>query len=196
MSPAPDNQITRLLQAAAFGGDQGSAAAAELLPLVYAELRALAASFFAGQPASHTLQPTALVHEAYLKLAAAPDQNWNGRQHFFAVAAKAMRQILVSHARGKNAQKRGGDGQRLTLAAEASPSGMGVVDLLALDEAIQKLEQIDPTQAKVVELRYFAGLSCEEVATVMHVSERTVKREWRMARAELAAMLGLLGGEP
>lgn len=194
----PDKgQITRLLSEAQAGGPRASAAAAELLPLVYSELRALAGSFFANQPASHTLQPTALVHEAYMKLAASPDQSWTGRRHFFAVAAKAMRQVLVSHARAKHAHKRSAPGaDRLTLSSEAAPSGVGAVDLLALEEAIVALEKIDPVQARIVELRFFAGLSCAQVAEVMQVSERTVKREWRMARAELASMLGATGGTP
>lgn len=194
----PDKEhITRVLHAVQAGGPGGSAAAAELLPLVYAELRALAASYLRGQGRSHTLQPTALVHEAYMKLAGSPNQQWSGRGHFFAVAAMAMRQVLVSHARAKQAVKRGGKGAaRLTLDQSAAPSGVGSVDLLALEDAIVRLEAIDPVQARVVEMRFFAGLSCEDIAPVLGVSERTVKREWRMARAELLSMLQQEGGAP
>ena len=197
MDEADKGQISRLLSEAQAGGPGASAAAAELFPLVYSELRALAGSFFDRQPASHTLQPTALVHEAYMKLAAARDQSWTGRRHFFAVAAKAMRQVLVSHARVKHARKRSAPGgERLTLSSEAAPSGVGAVDLLALEEAMVALEGVDPVQARIVELRFFGGLSCEQIAEVMQISERTVKREWRMARAELASMLGSTGGSP
>ncbi|HRX87692.1 MAG TPA: ECF-type sigma factor [Phycisphaerae bacterium] len=181
-------QVTQLLQEAQSGR---TGAAAELLPLVYDELRALAASFFGTPNPQHTLQPTALVHEAYLKLVNVPDRRWDGRRHFFEVAAKALRQILINHARDKRAQKRGGDAaaHRITLQGDVADSAPQVLDMLALEEALEDLERIDPMQCRVVELRYFAGMSVEETAQVLGISERTVKREWRMAKAELKLRL-------
>ena len=171
-----------------------SRAADELLGVVYHELRALAASFFESPNPRHTLQPTALVHEAYVRMINAPNQQWEGRRHFVAVAAKAMRQILANHARDKRAQKRGGGVHGVTLGGDDGPvdarSAPRVVDALALEEAMEKLERLDPEQCRVVELRYFAGLSVEESAAVLGVSDRTVKREWRMARAQLLLWLG------
>jgi RNA polymerase sigma factor (TIGR02999 family) len=162
-------------------------AAASLFALVYDELRRLAASALRRERPDHTLQATALVHEAYLRLADEPDARWENRAHFLAVAAQAMRRILVDHARGRNAQKRGGgdvrrslDGLEGIVAAEGPE-----VDLLALDEALGRLAVFDPRQARVVELRFFGGLTVEETAAVTGLSDRTVKREWQMARAWL-----------
>jgi RNA polymerase sigma factor (TIGR02999 family) len=170
-------------------GDRVSAAG-ELLPLVYAQLRALAGSYFQQQQLSHTLQPTALVHEAYLKLVDQSAMEWKDRAHFFAVAATAMRQILIDHARRKHAAKRGGDWQRVTIDQAASPSSLGEIDVLALDEAMTTLASIDPRQARVVELRFFGGLSVEEAAEALKVSTRTVELDWRMAKAWLSKALG------
>jgi len=178
------------------GGDE--AAAHELLGVVYNELRALAGGFFGSANPRHTLQPTALVHEAYIKLVHAPNQEWEGRRHFVAVAAKAMRQILANHARDKHAQKRGGGACMVTLENDSGAadrgSGPAMVDALALEEAMSRLEQMDADQCRIVELRYFAGLSVEETAVVMGISDRTVKREWRMAKAQLLVLLGEEGG--
>ncbi len=166
---------------------RGEASPDELLPVVYRELRALAGSVFRGQRADHTLQPTALVHEVYVRLVdrATPAGPWEGRRHFFAVAAKAMRQILINHAEKQRAAKRGGDWQRVTLAAVDTPGGARDIDLLALDEALTALERLDERQCRIVELRYFAGLTVEETAEVLEVSPRTVQLDWRMARVWL-----------
>lgn len=160
-------------------------AASRLMPLVYNELRALAQSVLARRGAGHTLQATAIVNEAYLKLAGSANPTWQGRAHFFAVAAKALRQVLTDHARKKNTKKRGGDAARITLSELAeSPSQPGL-DLIALDEALEKLTEIDPRQAQVVELRFLAGLNVEETAHVMGIAPRTVEREWLVAKAWL-----------
>lgn len=183
--------VTALLQA---WGRGEQAALDDLLPLVYGELRRQAARQLRNQPAGHTLQATALVHEAYLRLVDRPHAEWQGRAHFFGVAARAMRSILVDHARARRAAKRGGQARRLTLGA-ADAVGDRVpeseVDVLALDEALTRLAELDPRQAQVVELRYFAGSSIEETAHVLGISHATVEREWRTARLwlrrELAA---------
>ena len=162
-------------------------AAASLFAIVYDELRRLAASALRRERPDHTLQPTALVHEAYLRLADEPDARWENRAHFLAVAAQAMRRILVDHARGRNAQKRG-SGEVLRpldgIDVEAFSAGPAI-DLLALDEALARLALLDARQARVVELRFFGGLTVEETAAVTGLSDRTVKREWQMARAWL-----------
>jgi RNA polymerase sigma-70 factor (ECF subfamily) len=166
-------------------------AAAELLGVVYEELRGLAASYMAGQGPGHTLQPTALVHEAFIKLVDRTSPHYSGRGHFFAVAATAMRQILVDHARAENAQKRGGGRTRVSLEEGLAPSGGGsVIDVVALDEALKTLGELDERQAKIVEMRFFAGLTVDEVAAVLGVSRSTVEEEWRMARAWLSRRLG------
>lgn len=170
---------------------QGDAAAAsELLPVVYEQLRATAGSFFRAQQASHTLQPTALVHEAYLKLVGSAGTEWEGRSHFCAVAATAMRQILLDHARTKRAAKRGGQAGRAALTAVESPSSSEAIDLVALDEALTRLNEIDPEGARVVELRFFGGLSNEQIADVVGTSRPTVERSWRRCRAWLKTHLG------
>jgi len=176
--------VTKLLRAVEAGdGD----AAEDLLPAVYSELRSLARSLMTRVPPGNTLQPTALVHEAYLRLVGKEDPGWNSRGHFFGAAAKAMRQILVDQARRKAAVKRGGDRQRVPeeeLAIEAP-----AVDMMALDEAMTRLERDDPRAARVVGLRFFAGLTAEETASALGVSLSTVDREWRFARALLHAQL-------
>ena len=162
-----------------------------MFPLLYDELRALAASFFAGNAANQTLQPTALVHEAYLRLVAVGDQSWTDRAHFMGVAAKAMRRLLVDHARARQTQKRGGDHLRVTLDASAlAVSGTDILDSLALEDALQKLGALDERKARVVELRFFCGLESKEVAHVLGVSRATVADDWSFARAWLAVELG------
>jgi RNA polymerase sigma-70 factor (ECF subfamily) len=185
--PDPEGPSDAMLEALR----QGDAAAAEqLLPILYAELRALAASYLRDQHAGHTLQATALVHEAWLKVSQRTGRNWDGRSHFFAVAARAMRQILVDHARGRASAKRGGGWDKVTLAyglvaARGGPS----VDLVALNDALDKLADLDPVQAHVVELRFFSGLEVDEVAGILDMSSRTVVRKWRVARAWLGVEL-------
>jgi RNA polymerase sigma factor (TIGR02999 family) len=162
----------------------------ELLPIVYQELRRLAASYLRRERPGQTLQPTALVHEAYLRLMKDRPERWQNRAHFCAIAAHSMRQILIERARARGAQKRGGAQPMVTLdealVAGASPS----VDLVALDEALGRLEQIDPEQARLVELRFFGGLTVEETADAMDISPATVKRHWTIAKAWLARELG------
>jgi RNA polymerase sigma factor (TIGR02999 family) len=183
------SDVTRLLDAAA-GGDPK--AAADLLPLVYAELRKLAAVRLAAEPSGQTLQPTALVHEAYLRLlGGASPQDWNGRGHFFAAAAEAMRRILVDAARRKARGRHGGGWTRVDLAdgcslAEPPPRD----DLLALDDALRRLEAEQPAAAAVVKLRYFAGLTAEGAAAALGVSLRTANRYWAFARAWLLDAVG------
>ncbi len=176
------HEITRLLMRVSDGD---SATAGELLPLVYEQLRAIAGSYFRGQPADNTLQPTALVHEAYLKLVNAPSRDWNGRVHFCAVAATAMRQILHDRARRRKTAKRGGDARRVPLDWMVTPTNKSTIDLEALDEALERLSQLSPRQARMVELRYFGGLTIDETAQVLDVSAATVENDWRVARAWL-----------
>ncbi len=154
----------------------------KLLPLVYDDLRWLARAYFANEKQEHTLQATALVHEAYIRLVNWENVNWQNRAHFFAVAAEVMRKILIDHARKKNTQKRSG-GQRILLDEAISLANEAELDLIKLDEALQALEKLDRRQAKIVELRFFGGLSIEETAYVLKISETTVKREWTFAKA-------------
>ena len=180
--PDPSPPITELL-AAARGGD--TAAGEAVARAVHDELRALAASYLRRERPDHTLQPTALVHEAYLRLAGPDAPEWRNRAHFFGVAANLMRQILVEHARARHAAKRGGHAVKLSL-EEASDVPVAVdVDVLALDEAMQQLAQLDARQAQIVELRFFGGLSVEDSAEVLGISPATVKRDWTSARAWL-----------
>jgi RNA polymerase sigma factor (TIGR02999 family) len=172
--------VTRLLDAAAAGDRQ---AAADLLPAVYDELRKLAAARLAGERGGHTLQPTALVHEAYLRLVG--DQQFEHRGHFFAAAAEAMRRILVDHARRRKSAKRGGDRERLDLDAIDIAIADWPEDLVALDEALGRLAAVDPKAARLVHLRFFAGLPIPEVAEVLGISPRTADRLWAYARAWL-----------
>ena len=164
--------------------------AAELLPVLYAELRRLAAGLTARLTPGQTLQPTALVHEAYLRLVRDQDPGWEGRRHFFGAAAQAMREILIEQARHKGSLKHGGQAQRLELAEGLAWIEPPSDDLLALDEAIQQLQAEDAHLAEIVQLRYYTGLSVEETASVVGVSVSTLKRDWRYARAWLARRLG------
>jgi RNA polymerase sigma factor (TIGR02999 family) len=171
--------VTRLLQALAVG----DAAAPEVLPLVYDELRRLAAHDLRRERRDHTLQPTALVHEAYLRLAAQDRVQWRNRAHFVGVAAQLMRRVLVDHARATHARKRGGHDTRVPI-DDVDPGADGPsADIFALDEALTRLAALDPRQARIVELRYFGGLTVEESADLLSLSPATIKREWQMARA-------------
>lgn len=184
MSPAADgtsHDVTRLL-AELQSGQEGAAEA--LVPLVYAELHALAVHFMRGERDDHTLQPTVLVHDAYLRLVGQRDTSWQSRSHFFGIAAQAMRRILVDHARRTRAAKRDG-GERVTLDESVADRSGRTVDLIALDDALARLAALDPRQARVVELRYFSGLDIEQTAAVLGVSPATVKRDWTFARAFL-----------
>jgi RNA polymerase sigma factor (TIGR02999 family) len=160
-----------------------------LLPIVYEELRRLAAAYLRRERAGHTLQPTALVHEAYLRLMKDRPDRWQNRAHFSAIAAHSMRQILIERARARAALKRGGAQPRVTLDEALVAGETRSVDLVALDEALDRLEQLDPEQARLVELRFFGGLTIEETADAMGISPATVKRHWTVARAWLAREL-------
>ena len=176
-------EVTRLLQDWSVGNRE---ALDRLLPLVYAELRRLAHSYLKHERPDHTLQTTALVHEAYLKLVDQHSVNWQDRAHFFAIAAQAMRRILLDNARRRTAAKRGNGEPKLSLDEAVTVSGETANEsLIALDTALQELEKIDVEQSRVVELRYFGGLTIAETAEVMKTSPATVKREWTMARAWL-----------
>jgi len=157
----------------------------KLTPMVYDELHKLASRYLRRERSNHTLQTTALVHEAYLKLVDQKDANWQNRAQFFAVAAQLMRRILVDYARRHRASKRGGSYYKLTLDEVLASSGEKDAELLALDDALDRLAAIDPQQSRVVELRVFAGLSLEETAHALDISPRTVRREWSMAKAWL-----------
>jgi RNA polymerase sigma factor (TIGR02999 family) len=175
------SEVTRILEAMGRGEGQ---AADQLLPLVYEELRRLAAHNMARENPGHTLQPTALVHEAWLKLVGQENRRWPDRHHFFAAAAEAMRRILTDNARRKLRQRRGGKWQRVELDDCTAATQTGD-EILAVDDALEKFARIDPERAEVVKLRYFVGLSFSEVAEVMGVSEPTAKRYWAFARAWL-----------
>jgi len=177
--PAP---VTELLRAW-HGGDE--AARDRLVPLVYGELQRLARAQFGRERDGHTLQPTALVHEAWLRLMGHQDMAWQGRTHFFALAATTMRRILISHARRHRAAKRGQGGVAVTLCEDHAVAKPRDVDLLALDAALTALGMIDSRQCRVVELRYFGGLTIEETAVALGVSPATVKLDWSLARAWL-----------
>src|ERR1035438_8263207 len=160
-------------------------AESKLIPLVYAELRRLAAHYLRGERADHTLQPTALVHEAYLRLTKLHDVDWQSRSHFFATAATVMRRILVDHARAQNANKREGCRDAVSLEEALVVSPARSAQLIALDDALDRLAKLDLRRSKIVELRFFGGLSEEETGEVLGISARTVKRDWRVAKAWL-----------
>ena len=179
--------ITHLLKEWSDGDKQ---ALDELAPLVYNELRQQAARYMVKERAGHSLQATALINEAFLRLIDVKDVEWQSRAHFFAIAANLMRRILVDHARRRDADKRGGCQIRLTLDDRLAVAKEPDVDLLALDEALDKLATIDEQQARIVELRFFSGLTVEETATALGVSPKTVKRDWSVARAWLRREIG------
>lgn len=164
-------------------------AADELLPLVYAELHAIATARLRRERPDHTLQPTALVNEVYLKLVSQDAAELSGRAHFLAVATDAIRRILIDHARIRSADKRRAPGARISLSEDLDAAQTRELDLLCLDEALGRLAALNPRQARVVELRFFGGLSAEETARVLNISENTVKGDWRVARAWLATQL-------
>jgi len=175
--------ITQLLIAWSDGRRE---ALDDLMPIVYADLRRVAAGYMRREAAGHALQPTALVHEAFVRLVDQKRVKWRNRAHFFGVAAGMMRRILVDHARRRRAEKRGGDWERVTLAGdEAAAGGQKDIDALALDEALGRLAAIDPQQERIVELRYFGGLTIDETAEVIGISAATVVREWTIAKAWL-----------
>ena len=185
-SPPFSEQITEILsriddQAA----EAGPKAPQDLLGEVYDDLRRLASRYMSRERPNHTLQPTALVHEAYLKISDQTRVDWQGRTHFFAVGAQAMRRILIDHARGRQRDKRGGDWLRVTWAEEVFPGGkrdLSDEELMDLDRGIQELAEVEPRQARVVELRFFGGLTVEEVAEALQVSKRTADSDWAKAR--------------
>lgn len=181
--PPPDN-VTELLTRAASGD---RSALERFQSAVNRELRQLARHCMRGERIDHTLQPTALVNEAYLRLFEGPPPSWHSRQQFFRVAARSMRQILVDHARSVQAQKRGGGWQRISSVDLPRDTDLGAIDILALHEALETLQKASPRKARVVELRFFAGLSSAETAEALEISERTVERDWMFARAWLAA---------
>ena len=187
MPSVSPQHVTQLLSDWSHGDD---AALAELTPLVYEELRRIAHHFMAGQRPEHTLQTTALVNEAYLRLVNSRQVNWQNRAHFFAISAQLMRRILVDYARARGYQKRGGGVPKVTLdEALMGPQEKGH-DLVALDDALNALVGVDPRKSKVVELRFFGGLSVEETAEVLKVSPDTVLRDWRLAKAWLTREMG------
>lgn len=185
-TPAP-SPVTRILGEIRAGHEH---AASELLPLVYAQLRAMAQKNMNQERASHTLEATALVHEAYLRLVGNEDLGWDSRAHFFTAAAEAMRRILIEHARAKKRVKRGGEHKRVPLTGLDLAAENDAEEILAVDEAFRRLETEDPEAAQVVRLRYFAGLSVAETASALGMSERSVARQWAYARAWLAGELG------
>lgn len=177
-----ESEITGLLRA---WGDGDTSAFDRLMPLVYGELRKLAGNYMRRQSPGHTLQTTALVNEAYLRLVGSDQVNWQSRTHFFAVSAQLMRRILVDSARRKNSRKRGGDNLRVTLDESADVPLEKELDMLALDDALDRLAALNPRHSRIVELRYFGGLTEEQTAEVLQVSTRTVRRDWVLARAWL-----------
>ncbi len=179
------DEVTKLLNEM---GDGGESSPEKLLELVYNDLRRLAGAYMQNERSDHTLQATALVHEAYMRLVDWKNVSWQNRAHFFSVAAEVMRKVLIDHARARQTQKR--QGHKLVLDEVLSLPDKTPIDLVALDDALQSLEKIDPRQAKIVELRFFGGLSIEETAYILKVSESTVRREWTFAKAWFQRELG------
>ena len=182
MESGPTNEVTELLVRWRAGERQALDA---LMPLVYNELRRLARYYVGREHPGHTLQTTALVHEAYVRLVGQNPPEWKNRAHFFGVSARLMRQILVDHARGKQADKRGGGALKVTLDAGLLEGINKDVNILALDESLEALAKLNPQQSHIVELRFFSGLSIEDTAEVLNISPATVKRHWTAARAWL-----------
>ena len=182
MTTRTPKEITQLL-VDWRNGDK--AAMEQLMPIVYDELRRLASSLFRRERVNHTLQPTALVNEAFLHLVGQSEVSWQNRAHFFCAAAQLMRHILVDHARAHNAAKRGGGELRVSLKEDMAATEQREVDLIALDAALDELGSLDPQQSRIVEMRFFGGLSVEETAEVLAVSPATIKREWSTAKAWL-----------
>jgi len=192
MPTASSGQVTHLLRAWSDGDPQ---ALEHLLPLVEAELRRLARAYMSRERREHTLQPTALINEAFIRLAGAQSVRWQDRAHFFGISARLMRRVLVDHARARGFQKRGARVEKVSLHAEAIQAPEPPVDLVALDIALEALARTDERKSRVVELRFFGGLSVEETAEVLRVSPDTVKRDWRMAKLWLLRHLEAGSGE-
>ena len=186
-SISTEAHITRLLRAATDGDTH---ARDELIPLVYADLRSIARRQLSRERSDHTLNPTDLVHEAYLKLARLDHLEWQNRAHFFAIAARSMRNLLVDHAQRRNRQKRGGGVPDLPLEDVAGLAAVDSVQVLVLDAALKTLEQRNERHARIVEYRFFAGMTIEETAEALEISPATVKRDWQLLRAWLAHKLG------
>ncbi len=182
METAQSKGVTQFLIDLSKGDER---AVDELLPAVYDELRRIAKYYMSRERVSHTLQPTALVHETYLKLIDQRQVDWKNRAHFFGLAAEIMRRILVNHARDKKAEKRGGDVQQVSLSVAVESFEKPDLDILALNEALEELAKIDARKARVVELKFFGGLTTKEIAEVLQISDATVEREWSFARAWL-----------
>ena len=180
--PQAEKEITAILKDWTNGKRES---ADELLKLVYDELRKIAARYLGKERSGHTLQPTALVHEAYMRLIDISDLDWKDRAHFFAVAANVMRHILVDHARARLTEKRGGHFQRISLETAVNVLSEPSLDVLAVDDAMRELAEFDKRQCKIIELRFFGGLTIEETAAVLDISAATVKREWILAKAWL-----------
>ena len=180
------SKLTQTISAARSGNAQ---AASELLPLLYDELRSLGQALMRHQPVGHTLQATALVHEAYAKVVGTTDPGWDGRAHFFGAAAQAMREILVDQARRRGALKRGGDQHRQDLPDDVPVIQSPIEDVLALDEVLKKLEGQDQRKGQIVMLRFFAGLNMQEIADTLETSKSSIEREWRYIRAWLVKEL-------
>jgi RNA polymerase sigma factor (TIGR02999 family) len=186
VDPSRTSNTDTLLAAA----DGDAPAAARLMPCVYDELRSLARHYFTGERAGHTLQPTALVHEAYLRMVDLTRIDWKGKTHFFAIAARQMRRILVDHARARGTAKRGSGRAELTLNEEFMAKPYPLDDLIALDQALERLGEFDARAAQVVELKLFAGLTAKEAGAELGVSERTVRDDWNFGRAWVLRELG------
>jgi len=180
--PRNSPEITQLLVAWGKGDET---ALDQLIPVVYGELRRIAGNFMRRQNQAHTLQASALVNEAFLRLVDSNKVNWQSRTHFFAVSAQLMRRVLVDAARRRNSQKRGGDRLRITLDDRVDISNENETDLVSLDEAMTRLADLNPRHSRIVELRYFGGLTEEQVAETLNISARTVRRDWAVARAWL-----------
>lgn len=182
MIAPPRQQVTQIL---IDWNQDVPQAAARLMPLVYDELRQLARAYLQRERSDHTLQATSLVHEAFIRLVDQTAITWQNRAHFFGVAAKLMRRILVDHARRHRREKRGGDWAKIEFDEALAPSASRSLDVIAVDDALRDLEKLNPQHSQIVELRFFGGMTVEEVAEVLDVSPRTIEREWRMARAWL-----------
>jgi RNA polymerase sigma factor (TIGR02999 family) len=191
VAPTPPEDVTQVLHEVSAGDHD---AFARLMPLVYDELRRLASRYLSRERADHTLQATALVNEAYLRLVDQTRINWQNRAHFFAISAQIMRRILVDYARSHTAEKRGGSLEKLSLDEAISFSKEKDVDLIALDDALADLTKLDPLQSRIVELRFFGGLTLEETAEVLSLSRSTVEREWLTAKAWLYIQLSNTAG--
>jgi RNA polymerase sigma factor (TIGR02999 family) len=188
------SEVTRILRSMSEAGTSDPTATGRLFSLIYDELHATADAYMSRERAGHTLQPTALVHEAYLKLVEGPSVAWQGRSHFLGIAARVMRQILIDHARRKGAAKRGGSLERVTLDESGLVDGRSGLDLLDLHQALDRFAALDDRAARVVEMRVFGGMTAAESADVLGVSSRTVEHDWSVARLWLGREL--LGGAP